>query len=130
MEMATTGDNRRVSFWSWPGPAGLYVGLVTLAVWTPILVFGRNSDLVLAFGVAATICASLAYQAVRKPPYEWSLYLAWVMRISAIVTACWLFAVTPAMIGRFIAVAVFAVLYVLCERAVWRRVRADRNRQK
>ena len=116
---------QRVNDWAWPGPADLYVLLLFAAAWAPILLLGRKSNFVMALATTSTVCAGLAYGAVRKEAGIWNRFVAWVVRIGAIAAGCWLFAATPSQYGRFIAVGVYAVLYVLCERAVWRRVHAD-----
>jgi hypothetical protein len=46
------------------------------------------------------------------------------MRTAALGVGFWLFSATPGNIGRFVAVLVYAVLYVISENTVWRRKRA------
>jgi hypothetical protein len=128
--MTTLPPNRnrpRPAYWAWPGPANLYVGLIAIALWIPVLVYGRNSGFVLASATAVTICASLALGAIRRGYGQWSQNIAWVIRIGAAITGFWLYTATPNQPWRLILVPMYVLLYIVCEMAVWRRVRADRN---
>jgi hypothetical protein len=125
---ATTRSGQRSSYWAWPGPADLYVTfLFAIAAFLVAHFFGK-SEFAMASMTAVTICICLAYTALRGNNLDkWTPYIAWVMRIAAAGTGWWLFTATPTQAGRFTAVALYAVLYVLCERAVWRRGRAEQN---
>lgn len=124
MTIKATSRGRRASYWAWPGPADLYVGLIFGAVWIPVLVFARQSGFVMASATALTICAGVVWQAIRG---DWPLRIAWGARTGAAVAGGWLFVATPGYPGRFIAVAIFAALYILCDRAASRRARSDQN---
>ncbi len=118
---ATIRGGQSTSDWAWPGPAELYVILIFAAAWVVISLFGGKSGFVMATATALTICALMAYLALRQYPGRMTPYIAWVVRIGAAVTAWWLFIDAPTQIIRFTAVAIYAALYLLCEWAVWRR---------
>ena len=125
---ATSSPKQRTSLWAWHGPAGVYVDAIIAAVWIPILIFGRKSAFIMASATALTLCASLAYSALKGTDLDrWTPFVTWAIRLAALVVGLWLFAVTPAHAGRFIAVVAYVVLYVACDRAVSRRARASRE---
>ncbi|MGC2162627.1 MAG: hypothetical protein WA634_12005 [Silvibacterium sp.] len=118
---AANPEARHGNILAWIGAANLIV----LAAWIPILIFARNSAIVMASAGALTICFCLAWTAFRGDYIEkWTPSMAWRVRIGAAILGVWLFISTPTLAGRFAAVAIYAALYVLCERAIWRRKRA------
>lgn len=124
---ATTRDGQRRSFWTWHWPGDLVL-LVFLAAGFLIPDFFGKSQVTLASFTALTICFCLAWQAFRGDYLDkWTPSMAWRIRIGATVSGCWLFLATPTLAGRFTAVAIYAVLYVLCERTVWHRARASHS---
>lgn len=114
--------------WAWPGPAGLYIGLIFAgASFFAERIWGRDSfpmDLL----VALLICSALVYHATRRGNVKWRSYYAWVLRIAFGIIAWWVYRDAPTALAGAVAVLIFLVAYALCERAVWRRVRADQNR--
>lgn len=118
-----THDGQRASYWSWPGPASLYLFLVFAVVWLPICIYGGKSQLVMASATALTICVMLAYQALRGDPAKWTAYVTWVVRIGAAITAVWLFTAAPSQAAGFLTIAVYGALYALSEWAVRRSAR-------
>lgn len=120
---ASTGRHHRSSLWAAPRPADLRVFLFLAVTWLFLSVFVGRSAFVMALATALTLCANLIYIARRGDLTRWTHYIAWALRIGAAVTAWWLFVATPTMAGSFLAVILFAMLYTLCERSVWRRFR-------
>ncbi|MFZ0661789.1 MAG: hypothetical protein WAM66_03790 [Acidobacteriaceae bacterium] len=118
----------RTSYWAWPGPADIYVMVpVAVAAFLAAHFFGK-SEFAMSVTAALMICTWLAYAALGgKDLDKWTPFLAWVIRAAAAVTGWWLFTAAPTLAGRFAAVILYAALYVLCEWAVWRRVRAEQN---
>ena len=121
IEATTCGGERRNSR-AWPGPGRVYVHLIFAAVWLPALIFGRNSALVMSWATAATIPAALADGTTRKERAINAHRL--VHKILAAITGVWMFRSTPSQTVGLIAVAVYAVLYVLSERAIRRHVKS------
>ena len=119
MQTATRRGTRS-SYWAWPGPAGLYLIAIFAALWLVIAMVGAKSQFVMASATALAICAGLACYAAWGNLDKWNRWNAWVVRIGAAATGVWLFLAPPALWDRCIAAAVFATVYVLCERAVWR----------
>jgi hypothetical protein len=121
-----TTDRR--GFWTWPGPGRLYEFLLVAAVYLPFLHFFRKSGFAMAAITALTICVTYISAPLRTDmsAEDWSTlnrYTIWVMRAAALAVGYWLFSDTPTMIGRYSAVLAYAVLYVICENAAWRRKR-------
>ena len=79
----------------------------------------------MASATALMICGEVGYLAIRKGRSGWTFYIAWVLRVGTAVTGCWLFIVAPSRTVGFAAIAIYAVVYGLCERAAWRRVRSE-----
>jgi hypothetical protein len=100
--------------------------LIALLAWLPVLLFAKKSALILPVASALTLCFGLAWTAFRGQYLEkWPRSMAWRLRIGAAVIGGWLFLVTPTLAGRIAAVTLYAILYIVCERAVWRRFRAE-----
>lgn len=128
--MTTVNRNRtsrRRSYWAWPGPINLYIHLIAMACWVPVLIYGRQSSFVMASATAITICVSLAWGAIRPGRGRWNQSIAWVIRTGAVAAGVWLYLATPDQPWRFVLILMYAVLYVVCEMAVWRRLRSDPN---
>lgn len=119
--------DRRLSYWTWPGPANLYEMLLVAIAWFLISYLWGKSQFVMALATALTICGTLAWNLFRGNLEKWTQYIAWVFRIAAVITGVWLFVATPTLPGRIAAVILYTVLYIVCERAVWRSAHAQRN---
>lgn len=122
---AATG--RRSGLWATPRPADLRVFLFVAVTWLFLSVFAGGSAFVMALATALILCANLIYLARRGDLSRWTHYVAWALRAGAFVTAWWLFVATPTLAGSFLAVLLFAGLYSLCERSVWRRLRQSHS---
>jgi hypothetical protein len=83
--------------------------------------------LAIASTVALTLCAGVLDIAVQRDPTKWTPYISWVMRIVAALTGGWLFTAAATLTDGFMAVTAYAVLYILCEWAVWHRLRTNRS---
>jgi|GEM_PF-5160630 len=125
--MGATGGTRGI--WAWPGPAYIYRWLIVVAFMLPLLhVFGM-ADFAMSVATALIICASYLSAPFRtdlsaKDWHKFNHGTVWIMRTAALGVGFWLFSATPGNIGRFVAVLVYAVLYVISENTVWRRKRA------
>lgn len=87
-----------------------------------------HSDFAMACLVASLFCVSLAITAIlRRYLEEWSAPLAWRLRIAAVAVAAWLFLAAPRVLDGFLAVALYAAAYAVCEWAIRRRVREYRS---
>jgi hypothetical protein len=114
---------RRSSFWGWPGPAQLYLILICAAIWAPISFFGGRSDFSMAMATAVAVCVGVAYQVLQGESGKWTPYVAWVVRLGAAITGYWLFIAAPTRTSRFLAVIIYAVVYVICDWTAWHRAR-------
>jgi hypothetical protein len=119
---ATTRGGNRASFWAWPGPADVYFIALCAAVWLVFTLIFRKSEFAMAAATAAAICASPAWQASRGVNGRWNAFGAWVLRIGGLITACWLWRAAASAPRGAAAVAVFVVIYAVCEAAAARRV--------
>lgn len=120
---ASAPVGRRSGLWATPRPADLRVFLFFAVTWLFLSVFAGRSAFVMALATAFTLCANLVYIAHRGDLSRWTHYIAWTLRVGAVITAWWLFVATPTLAGGFLAVLLFAGLYTLCERSIWRRLR-------
>lgn len=123
----TIRSGQRSSYWAWPGPADLYVVLLLGIAAFLVAHFLGKSEFAMALMTALIICFCPAYQTLRRGPAKWTPYAAWVVRVGAAAAGYWLFIATPTPVGRFIASAIYATAYVLCDWAAWHRVQVDRN---
>ena len=112
---------RRSGLWATPRPADLRIVLFFAVTWLFLSVFAGSSAFVMAIATALTLCANLVYLAHSNNLARWTHYIAWALRAAAVITGWWLFVATPTMAGSFLAVLLFAGLYFVCERGVWRR---------
>lgn len=120
---ASAATGRRSGLWATPRPADLRVFLFVAVTWLFLSVFAGRSAFVMALATALILCANLLYLARRGDLSRWTHYVAWALRLGAVITAWWLFIATPTMAGSFLAVLLFAAVYTVCERSVWRRLR-------
>lgn len=120
---AHAASDRRSGLWATPRPADLRVFLFIAVTWLFLSVFAGRSAFIMALATALTLCANLVYLARWGDLSPWTHYIAWALRIGAVVTAWWLFVATPTVAGSLLAVLLFAGLYTLCERSIWRRLR-------
>lgn len=116
------------SFWAWPGPAYLYEIVLLAAVYLPLLHFFNKSGFAMSVIVAFTICVTYVVATLRTDlsAKDWGTfnhYTVSVMRLIALGVGYWLFFNAPTRIVRYSAVIVYAVLYIFCENAAWRRKR-------
>lgn len=108
-----------------PGPDALYLGLICATAWLPVTLFGSNPAFAMALATALTLCASLAYAAMRRVPSIWTPFTVWLVRSGAAATAGWLFLATPSANGRYGAVALFALAYVAGEAGIAHRLKSQ-----
>ncbi len=118
---------RRANWWTASGPADLRVLLFFAVTWLFLSAFAGNSTFLMAAATGLTICANLVYVARSCQLAGWTRYMAWVMRAGAAISAWWLFVTTPSDAGPYIAVVLYAAIYFVCERTVWRRARLIRR---
>ena len=118
---ATAG--RRSGMWAVPRPADLRVLLVFSVTWLLVSSIAGNSAFIMALGTSLAICANLVYLAHSKDLSRWTHYIAWIMRITAAISTWWLFVAIPSLGVGWIALMLFAALYFVCERSVWRHAR-------
>lgn len=119
---AHAASARRSGLWATPHLADLRVFLFLAVTWLFLSVFAGRSAFVMALATALTLCVNLIFIA-RHDLSHWTHYIAWTLRIGAVITAWWLFVATPTIAGSLLAVLLFAGLYTACERSVWRRLR-------
>jgi hypothetical protein len=125
--MGLSAETREI--WAWPGPAYLYEWLIVVAFMLPLLhVFGM-ADFAMSVVTALIICVSYLLALFRtdlstKDWHKFNHGTVWIMRTAALGVGFWLFSATPGNASRFVAVFVYAVLYVISENMVWRRKRA------
>jgi hypothetical protein len=112
--------DRRSGAWAIPRPADLRVLLVFSVIWLLVSSFAGNSDFLMALATSLAICANLVHLSRSKDLVCWTHYIAWIMRIGAAISIWWLFAAIPSIAISWIAVLLFAALYFVCERSVWR----------
>ena len=78
---------------------------------------------------ALTVCASFVSASLRTDlsAQDWkslNRFSITIIRIFALAAGYWLFSETPTKAGRYLAALAYAALYVVSERAAWRRKRA------
>ena len=96
------------------------------AIYLPLFYFFGKSGFAIAVITALTICATFVSAVLRTDlsAEDWKSlnhFSATVIRVAALGTAYWLFSDAPTTVVRYVAVLVYAVLYVFCENAAWRR---------
>lgn len=125
--MTLTALTKRRSFWSWPGPVRGYETLCLIAIYLPLILIFRGSGFAMSVITALTICFTYITAVLRTDlsADNWSRLnsTVWVTRVAVLTTGYWMFSETPAKVGRYLIVLAFAVIYVLCENAAWRRKR-------
>lgn len=114
--------------WAWPGPVYLYEWLLAAIICLPFLSLHGKSEFMWSVATALIVCATYISAAFRTDicTRDWRYFnhgTVWIMRAAALGVGFWLFSATPGNVGRFIAVIVYAVLYVISENMVWRRKR-------
>ena len=115
--------------WAWPGPAYIYELLIVAVICLPFLLSFSMSGFACSVVTTIGICAMFLSSPFRKDlsAKDWLKFnhvTIWIMRAAALAAGYWLFTTTPGNTGRFIAVFVYAVLYVISENVAWRHKRA------
>lgn len=125
---ATTDRGWQSGIWAAPGLTRLRTLLVFSVIWLFLSSLAGTTAFIQALATCLAICSSLVYLARSGDLLRWIHIIAWGMRAGAVITACWLAASIPSTSERLLAVALFAAVYPVCERSVWRRVRNSEPR--
>ena len=115
--------DRRSGVWALPRPADLRVFLLFSVIWLLVSSIAGNSPLIMALGTSLAICANLIHLSRSKDLARWTHYIAWIMRVGAAISLWWLFVAIPSVGISWVAVVLFAAMYFVCERSVWRHAR-------
>jgi len=109
-----------------PGPARLYELLLFAAIYISLFHFFSKSGFTISVITALTVCAAFFSAVLRTDlsAEDWSTlnqYTIWIIRVCALAAEYWLFSAAPTTMVRYVAVLVYAALYVVSENAAWRR---------
>lgn len=126
--MRSIAITKRRGFWSWPGPARTYEAALLAIAFLPVLYF-RQSGFTMSATAAVIICATYISAVLRTDltVKDWgnlNRNTIWIIRTAAVAVACWMFVDAPGQVVRYLALLLYAALYVGCETAVWQRKRA------
>ena len=125
---ATADRGWQSGIWATPGLTRLRALLVFSVVWLFLSSLAGTSAFIQALATSLAICSSLIYLARSGDLLRWTHSITWVMRAGAVISACWLGASIPYTRERFLAIAIFAAVYSVCEHSVWRRARSTEPR--
>lgn len=98
-----------------PKAGDAYVVLILAAGWIPVAVSGIHAAFAMAWATGLTICAVAAGQAMAEQPLRWTQFVAWVVRLGAVVAGWWLFTTAERQPARIAAFVAYAALYVVCD---------------